>query len=395
MKTKTTSLLLSLYLVISIGLAQQINYNAGPVKLIPEADFLPNADWEKLFYDDSQQNLTEKLGLNKQVVFGPDERIYISDRGKFTITILDDTGRKLKTFGKQGYNNGEFANNQDFNGILNDELLVVSDNQGRINFFDLDGNFVKLITIDFMPLDIFPLKSGNLIVWGHVPVKGNKSKDVLAEINYETGNYKIFYEKTESNVQPDRIVIPTDKAVRVVGAPYSRGRTIIRVSDDDRIIIGKNNSDVVDVYAKVDGKFKKSSFNIRTNRIKITQEEKEEYYQNFKEKLAKKGIDTSYAEKAKAKDFYPDYLPNYYNLILDNRKNCLFFIYTNNIDEDYAFQAYSLDGEYLGKSEFKIEGYDLLAKMSSLKFKDGYVYTKALKQDAEHPLRIIKCKVSE
>ena len=392
MNTKTMIIVISFFLMASIGSAQQINYSSGPVKLIPESSFLPNADWKALFYDGSQSSITSKLGLNKQVRIGPDEKIYVSDRSNFTISILDNTGRLVKTFGKQGYNNGEFVNNQDFNGILKNKLLVVSDNQGRINFFDLDGNFVKLITIDFMPLNIFPLKSGNLIVWGHVPVKGHQSKDVLAEIDYASGKYKVFYEKTESNKQPDKIVIPTEKSMIAVGAPHSRGRTMIRVTDDDQIIVGKNNTDLVQVYSKVNGKFQESNFRIKTDRIKITQQEKEEYYQNFKEKLAKKGIDTSYAEKAKAKDFYPDYLPNYYNMIVDNENNSLFFIYTNNMDEDYAFQAYSLDGDFLGKSEFKIEGYDLLSKMSSFKFKDGYVYARALKQNADYPMRIIKCK---
>jgi hypothetical protein len=395
MKTKTTSILISLILLVSLGMAQQINYNKGPVKLIPEPTFLPNADWEALFYDGSQSSTTSKLGLDKQVFVGPGEKVYISDRYNFTISILDNTGRLVKTFGKKGYNDGEFAGNQDFDGILKSKLLVVSDCQGRINFFDLNGNFVKLITLDFMPLNIFPLKSGNLIVWGHVPVSGNRSKDVLAEIDYESGKYKVFYEKTESNVQPDRIVIPIENYLTIVGAPHSGDRTMVRVTDDDRIIVGQNNTDVVKVYSKVNGKYQESSFQIKATRIKITEQEKEEYYQNFKEKLAKKGIDTSYAEKAKAKDFYPDYLPNYYNMIVDNENNSLFFIYTNNIDEDYAFRAYSLNGDFLGQSEFKIEGYDLLSKLSSFTFKDGYIYTKALKQNEEFPLRIIKCKVGE
>jgi hypothetical protein len=54
-----------------------------------------------------------------------------------------------------------------------------------------------------------------------------------------------------------------------------------------------------------------------------------------------------------------------------------------------------LNGDFLGQSEFKIEGYDLLSKLSSFTFKDGYIYTKALKQNEEFPLRIIKCKVGE
>ncbi len=393
MTRKTLSITISLFLIVSFGMAQQINYSAGPVKLIPETSFLSNADWKTLFYDESQSHVADRVGLNKQIAVGPDERVYISDRSNFTISILDKTGHLLKTFGKKGYKPGEFVNNQDFDGILNDKLLVISDNQGRINFFDLDGNFVKMITIDFMPLRIFPLKSGNLIIWGHVPVSGLKSKHVFAELDYNTEKYTVFNENVKSFEQPNRITIPMENNVIAIGAPYSTARKMIRVTDDDRVVFADNSSNIVKLFSDIDGKYKESEFRIKFDPIEIGAEEKEEYYQNFKEKLKKKGIDVSYAEKVKAEGFYPDHLPYFYNMILDEKNNCLFFIFTNNKDEDYAFQAYSIDGKFLGQSEFKIEGYDLLSKMRYFKFRDGFVYTLALKPDDEHPLRIIKCRM--
>ncbi len=393
MKVKTMSITVSLILMISIGMAQQINYTADQIRLFPENSFLPNANWGSLFYDETQPGAAERIGLMKQVVVGPDERVYISDRSNFTISILDKSGRLLKTFGKKGYKNGEFANNQDFNGILNNKYLVVSDNQGRINFFDLNGNFVKLITIDFMPLDIYPLKSGNLIVRGHVPMSGQQSKNILAELDYTTGKYTVFYENIESHEQPDRITIPVEESLLTIGGPYSAGSKMFRVTSDDKLICADNSSNVVKVYSRVDGKYRESDFRIAINPVKIGPREKEEYYQNFKKKLEKKGIDTKYAEQVKAEGFYPEYLPYFYNLILDEKNNSLFFIYTNNENEDYAFEAYTTDGKFLGKSEFKIEGYDLLAKMGHFRFKNGFVYTLALKHGEDHPVRIIKCKV--
>jgi hypothetical protein len=385
MKTKILSVMISLCLMISFGMAQQINYNASQVKLIPETTFLPNADWKTLFYDDTQKDAVEKAGLNKQVVIGSEEQIFISDRNTFTITILDKTGRGVKTFGKKGYGPGEFANNQDLHGILNGKLLVVSDNQGRINFFDLNGNFVKMITIDFMPLGIYPLKSGNLVVWGHVPVQGNQSKNILAEIEYSSGKYKTFYENVKSNKEQVKINIPTAN---------SAGRQMIRITGDDRLIVADNTSNIVKLYSKVAGKFQESEFTINIEPIKIGEKEKEEYYKNMKERFQKSGLDVSYAEKVKEAGFFPDYLPYYYNLILDDKNNCLFFIYTNNENEDYAFDAYSVDGKFLGKSEFKIDGYDLLSRLGHFRFDNGFVYTLALKQNESFPLRILKCKLT-
>ncbi len=393
MKAKTLIMTILLILMITIGWTQPVNYNAGILKLVPETSFLSNADWKALFHDESQTNAAEKAGLMKQVLVGPDEQIFISDRNTFTITILDKTGRVVKTFGKKGGNPGEFANNQDLDGILNDKLLVVSDNQGRINFFDLQGNFVHLITIDFMPLGVYPLKSGNLIVWGHVPVAGNQSKSVLAEVEYTSGRYKVFYENVKPNERPSIITVPKDKNLIAFGAPYSAGREMIRVTSDDRVILADNSSNKIALYTKIAGKYQKSEFTINTEPIKIGEQEKEEYYQKLKERLQKNGMDVSYAEKAKAEGFFPEYLPYFYNLVLDDKNNSLFFIYTNQKNEDYAFQAYSIDGKFLGKSEFKIEGYDLLSNMRSFKFTDGFVYTIALKKGEESPLRILKCKI--
>jgi hypothetical protein len=393
MKAKILSMTISLFLMISIGWAQPINYNASALKLVPETSFLHNADWKTLFQDETKTNAAEKAGLMKQIIVGPDEQIFISDRSAFTITILDKTGHAVKTIGKKGSKPGEFVNNQSLDGILNDKLLVVSDNQGRINFFDLQGNFVKMITIDFMPLGVYPLKSGNLIVWGHVPVAGNQAKSVLAEVEYSTGTYKVFDEIIKSNDEPTRISIPSEKSIISFGAPYSAGRQILRITSDDKLIVADNSTDKIVVFAKVNGKYQKSEFNINTELIKIGEKEKEEYYQNFKARLQKNGLDVAYAEKVKADGFFPDHLPFYYNLILDEKNNCLFFVYTNEQNQDYAFQAYSTDGKFLGKSEFKIDGYDLLSKMSHFKFRNGFVYALALKQNDSASLRILKCRI--
>jgi len=363
MKTKILSIAVLTILIISSGMAQSINYNANVVNLVPENSFLPNANWEDIFYSHSESSTAERVGLNKQVVVGPDERVYVSDRSNFTITILDKTGKMVKTFGKQGYNNGEFVNNQDLNGILSNKYIVVSDNQGRINIFDLDGNFVKLITLEFMPLRIFPLKSGNLIVWGHVPVKGFSHKTVLAEINYNTGKYMVFDEVLSTGEQPDRIIIPTETSTIAIGSPYAKGNNFIRITGKDQLVFADSKKNTIKLYSKIDGKYRQSEFSITIDPIKIGDREKEEYYENLKVKLEKKGLDVSYAEKVLEDGFFPEHLPYFYNMILDEQNNALLFIYTNNENQDYAFQVYALDGTFLGQSEFNIEGYDLLSKM--------------------------------
>jgi len=391
MNTNWILTLAFVFAIIISGNSQQLNFNAKAIKLIPENSFLPNADWESLFYDKAKTNVPSRVGINKQVRIAPDGSVFISDRRTFTITKLDNTGRFVKTFGKKGWNDGEFANNQDLDGFLDDKLLVVSDNQGRINFFDLDGNFVKLITIDFMPLVIRPAKAGKLIIYGHVPY-GGKSKKMIAELDYETGQYEQIYYTFQSYDAPGSgISIPYKQGMIGIGPPFS-SRNIFRLTDDNNIIFCSNNSNIVRVFSKENNKYNESQFQITVNPISLTEKEKEDFYQNLKERLIKKDIDPIHAEKVKEKGFFPEHLPYYYNLIVDDKSNCLFFVYSNE-NQDHLFQAYDLEGKYLGESEFKIDGYDLMSKLGHFTFMDGYIYTLALKHNEDAPLRILKCSV--
>lgn len=391
MKMKRTFIICFLCSLLGNLSAQQIDFTSKTVKLIPEKSYMANADWKTIFYDESEQDVPTKVGLNKQVRIASDGSVFISDRSNYTITKLDKNGRIVKTFGKQGWNNGEFANNQNLDCIYKDELLVVSDNQGRINFFDLDGNFVKLITIDFVPHRIFPLKTGNLVVWGHLSWKG-QSKNLLAELDYETGTYKQIYETLEPYNKEMKITIPTETGVIGIGTPYRAASRNFKVTQNDQIIYAKNSEEKVTVLTKQNGKWETSEFKIGIEPIPIKESERDEYYKKFKQQLIDNGHDPKYAEKVKEPGFYPKHLPYYYNLIVDDASNCLFFVYSNE-NKDHVFQAYTLTGKYLGESEFKIEGYDLMSKLGHFKFKDGYVYTLALKHNEDAPLRILKCKV--
>jgi hypothetical protein len=389
MKTNKMIVTIMLVLIYLFGSAQEINYNVKTIKLIPDNSFLNNADWET-FYDKTQKDIPGKVGINKKFIVATDESVFILDRMKYTITKLNKSGRIIRIFGKQGWNPGEFANNPDLNGILDNKLLVVSDNQGRINFFDLNGDFIKMITIDFMPLNIFPAGPDKLIIYGHVPY-GDKSKNLIAELDYNSAKYEqIYYTFQAYN---DRgLIIPHNQGLIGFQTPFSSQKNIVNVTNDGTIILGTNYSDKVLVFKKENGKYIESAFKLNMKSIPVTAEDKAEYYQNLKDRLRKNGIDSSYAEKVKQEGFFPDYLPYYYNLQVDDESNCLFFIYSTE-GKDHQFQAYSTTGQYLGESEFKIEGYDFLSNLSHLKFRDGNVYVFALKWKEDVPLRILKCKI--
>lgn len=84
------------------------------------------------------------------VAVGPDGTIFAADGyGLSVIHKFDSTGKYIKTFGKKGKADGEF---QACHGITLDTrsgkpLLLVCDRENRrLQHFDLDGNFVAVIT---------------------------------------------------------------------------------------------------------------------------------------------------------------------------------------------------------------------------------------------------------
>lgn len=393
MKTLFNFLIVLLVSSFTICMGQQINFNSKTQLLVPEEDFLSNVDWGKLFYDGSQTNIVARIGWNMQVAYAKDGSVFVSDGYKYSIFKLDKTGKVVKTFGKKGWNPGEFASNQDMHGILENKYLVFTDGQGRINFFDLDGNFVKMITIDFMALRIFPIGNGKLVIQGHVPY-GTKSKDLFAELDFNTEKYKQVYYTFEDYNDPKSgiSIINEDGSYIGFSPPFSSQKIFYQTTSNGDVIIGNNSSELVKVFSPTNGDYKQTEFKLQTNPIAITEKEKNEYYQNFKKRLKDRNLDESHAEKIYEPGFFPEYLPYYYNVISDDQNNCLFFMFSNE-DKDHLFSVYSTDGKFLGESEFKIEGYDFISKSGGLKFMDGYIYTLALKKNEDKPLRILKCKV--
>jgi hypothetical protein len=388
---KTTIAIALSILIFTVAYSQNYRYQDGPVKLVVDESFLPEADWDKLFYDWEQTSMDRKTGLHKDFVIAPDGRVIISNRSNYSVYILDKSGRLLKTFGKKGGKPGEFLYRQNFHGILDNLYLVFSDHQGRINFFDLDGNFVKMITIDFMPLDIYPGRDGKIIIMGHVPMK-TYTRKVLAALDYTSEKYDIFYSFNESYDRTGQIEIKTDTGQRYLISTNHGVKWITTITPSGELISARNNDMEVKVFSPYQGSFKESSFNIDAEEIPITQEDKDTYYRNFKENLKKRNMDTTYAEKIKRDGYFPEHMPYYYNILADEKNNCLFFVY-NNDNKDHLFRAYSLTGEYLGESEFIIEGYEVMFQTNPVFMSDGVVYATALKEGAKNPLRIIKCRM--
>ncbi len=88
-------------------------------------------------------------------------RLYILDQGEAHVYVFDADGNYIKSIGKKGQGPGEF--NLPFTmTVTGDQELVVEDLRSKINFYSLEGNFIREIkTAKESALRIFMDSSGN------------------------------------------------------------------------------------------------------------------------------------------------------------------------------------------------------------------------------------------
>jgi len=92
--------------------------------------------------------------------------IYIIDSGNYRVQKFNAEGEFLASFGRQGQGPGEVGLINSIN-IVNDAELYISDPTNmRMVMFDIDGNFIKTLRMDFnnMFYDFRILKSGKIVV---------------------------------------------------------------------------------------------------------------------------------------------------------------------------------------------------------------------------------------
>ena len=86
------------------------------------------------------------LGQPDSVCFSPDGELYVVDQEYDRIMIFDpESGRRLRTFGDQGSEPGEFQELEDLL-VTPDGLLIVGDgDNGRVQILNPDGSVVRVI----------------------------------------------------------------------------------------------------------------------------------------------------------------------------------------------------------------------------------------------------------
>ena len=279
----------------------------------------------------------------KSIAVSDNGELFISNYSKYNIYKFDANGNFVSEFGKEGSEKGEFLYRPTLHGILDNKYVFASDHQGRIQLFDLNGNFVKMVKIDYMPLQIIPLKNNKIAIYGHVPYNGDVKYIVsIKDINTGEENIVDSYFNSLTKLKP--ITIKTKEGYMYSYSPSGlQDKTIIERTPEGNLIVGHNVQSKLTIF-NPNGK-KLNEFDLNLAAKKTSQEEKDEFLNKIKEVLKEKGLYEQNKELFNDPNIYPDYFPIFYSIKTDPEGNILIFKFSES--KGNSFLVYDKNGNYI------------------------------------------------
>jgi len=390
-------------------------YKNETVKLEELSEYAASNNWDDLFSDYREEWRGFEIGQNKSIALAPDGSVFMSHRTHYEIWKFDRKGNFVKAFGSKGSGKGKFVMRARVEGVLDGKYVYTTDVQGRMSFFDLDGNYVKSLKLDYMPLRTIPLGNMKIAIYGHVPWRDHMVKNIISIKDFDTGNEQTVWQQI-NDPKNDVFELPGGKMMiaRLNFTPRAVTRHGMATSSDGTLLVAYHNDARVVEYS-TDGK-ELRSFPLKITPVEVTDADVQRIYEkqiegftNINKRLKEdmklteeeiEAVEEEYSkrfETVKDRIEAGDHLPLYSTVIMDSDGNVLVFEFTEENDSN-KFRAYSYDqrGALIGVTSFECPGYDLSFTNNSFVFHGGDVYAVATKKNVEGiPLRLVKFRLSE
>ena len=416
MKKIIFSIALALCIFSSFGQNLTEVYKKGAVDLQEDTGFGIKNNLEELFYDIDARRDEGKDGRNKAIVVAPDGSIFMSHRSRHSISVFDKNGNFIKEFGKKGGKESDFVYMPVVIGILSGKYLATSAVDGRMLFFDLNGKWVKTISLDYLPLDNAILGDNKFAILGHTSWK-SKIRSFVAIKDFDTGAEKIIWDHFDDNEMKNTIQTKTLGGVSTWSLPFSHPsytRPKLLSTPDGNLALVFPGSGEIEIYSP-EGKLLKS-FTVTTGeRLTITQEERNEYYNKALEQIKsmekellnakgkqKENLEQMIAQFKQQVDkyldpaYYPEKLPEISQAMFDSDNNLLVFAFTKESGENkFMFYSYNNLGNKVGQSSFESDKYNLNFSNSKFVFYKGDVIGVQTLKDEKNKIliRLVRFKL--
>lgn len=411
-------------------------YKNGAVKLVPEANYAQDNDWNQVFRSYYDKMYDTYIGKRKYVTVLSDGSVVVSHSYTDYYTLFDKDGNFVREFSINTGKNKKLT--KPIAGALNDKVLYTkADNLGKIHFVDLQGNIKKIVNIKYSVYDILPLPGDRLLVTGFVV--GKKCRDIVSIVDYNTGDQKViysywwedgrytasstggevpfFYRKKLENGSEIMVGYHPADAVMPVGLRQSSIRVRIAIVKQ-KIVVASPSVNQIITYdlngvelSRMSIPFGKKEVSVEEQKeilrkqIESTKNntepsivpnvsmnvESEEYNKVIKPELVKK------MEKDMALITEPVTLPVFTTVIKDSEDNLLFFeIPETKGGNKFNVWVYQDGGNFVCQSSFVCDDYDLVIKADQMAFHNGYLYSVQDKKGAKGiPMRLVKFRLSK
>ena len=192
----------------------------------------------------------------------------MSHKNRWEIWKFGPDGNLVKSFGARGGKAYQFPYLPLVEPVVDGKYVFSTDANGRLKFFDLDGNYFKSITLKYMTGSFQPTSNGDILLEGNVMWKKTDSKyitynwrHIIVRLNLYTGEEKIIYSYFENaehkilnTTHPDSILIilPVDALEKKLYLPNSINfkRPVFTLLKDGRFILSNRENGEVKVFDK-------------------------------------------------------------------------------------------------------------------------------------------------
>jgi hypothetical protein len=430
-------------------------YKNGPVKLVADQTYGANNNWKTLFnlyYDTLRRDVGREE--EKKIIIAPDGSIFMSHKNRHEIWKFGPDGNLIKKFGVKGGKADQFPMMPSIHPVVDGKYVFTGDVNARLKFFDLNGNYFKSMTLDYMTGGFQPLGNGIIMLEGKVMWKNEepgtknmiyKWRNIIVKLNINTGEEKIIYDFFEpadmrvinpsdrASMKMERIPPPDDKMYLPNYMVFNKP-VFVLLKSGRFLQFDRKTGEVR--YVNVDGK-EIQRFKLDIIPTRITEKDVLENYESTKQSLIKsinharlvrdstriskgergttpgtvvsafpnsdeiiKRGEEALTKIESLKDinkYYPN-LPYFSNIIVDEEGNVLVFEFTSAEERQSNFfnvSAYDANGQILAHTSFICDDYDLDFSESTFVISKGYVYAVAkLKNTTGMPLRLVRFKIT-
>lgn len=395
-------------------------YKTGTVRLIPDTEFATGNDWNTVFRSYYDTLYGKPMSKMKSLIILPDGSVVVNHTYRNYHSKFSPSGKYEKEFLI------EKAGHKAIIGVINGNTLYTElDNMGKMICSDLEGNYKKTLTLDYMEKGIIALSNGKFAVVGWVLHK-EKIRSFVSIVDYTTNEENVIWDhftdrsvsssgETLGKRQPFNYSVELKDGVIVAFStmPFSSGTgkglppKIATV--DEKLIVAIPNTGEIFIFdlkgnLKSEDKIAWPSSSISVEEQKAIQQKAIDRYKEYissGEPRVMENLDAYnqiISEMEKDRDNINNALtkPSFSTIVKDSDGNILFFEIPEEKDANrFHVWVYNNGGLFEAECNFVCDEYNLSISPSKMVFHEGYIYSlQTLKEAEGNPLRLVRFKIS-